>query len=154
MAEVKRLFAYHGAEHKTINAYEAGAPLTPESVARFPLEHPRCGTGFLLVVVVTSILVFSLMGRPPILIRLATRVVFIPVVAGIAYEYIRLLARNLHNPIARMLVKPQLALQRLTTRQPSHDMLEVSIKALCQVLEAEQLPVPAPSPEPTMVSVP
>jgi uncharacterized protein YqhQ len=143
MSDVKRLWAYHGAEHKTINAYEDGAPLTPQGVAPYPLEHPRCGTGFLLVVVVVSVLVFSLLGRPPILVRLASRIVLVPVIAGIAYEYIRLLARNIGNPIARVLVYPQLALQRLTTRQPSPDMLEVSITALKRVLVAENLSVPA-----------
>ncbi len=142
MEDAKRLFAYHGAEHKTINAYEDGAPLTPESVARYPLEHARCGTGFLLVVVVISVLIFSLLGRPPILFRLATRIVLIPVIAGIAYEYIRLLARNIHHPVARLLVAPQLWLQRLTTREPSLDMLQVSIVALERVLESERLPVP------------
>jgi len=136
--DIQRVFQYHGAEHKTINAYEDGAPLTPESVTRYPLEHPRCGTGFLLVVVAVSILVFALFGRPPILIRLVSRVVLVPVIAGIAYEYIRFLARHMQNPIARILVKPQLWLQRLTTRPPTSDMLEVSIQALEHVLAAEQ----------------
>ncbi len=140
--EIQRVFAYHGAEHKTINAYEDGAPLTPESVARYPLAHPRCGTGFLLVVVVVSVILFSLLGRPPIFIRLLSRVVLIPVIAGVAYEYIRLLARYIRNPLARLLVMPQLALQRLTTREPSPDMLEVSIAALERVLAAEHLPLP------------
>ncbi len=154
MAEVKRLFAYHGAEHKTINAYEDGAPLTPESVARYPLEHPRCGTGFLLVVVVISVLVFSLLGRPPILIRLASRVALVPLIAGISYEYIRLLARHIRNPLVRVLVYPQLALQRLTTREPTPDMLEVSIAALRRVLAAERLPVPAAEQQPAVVEAP
>jgi uncharacterized protein YqhQ len=152
--DIQRLFGYHGAEHKAINAYEASAPLTPESVARFPLEHPRCGTGFLLVVVIISILIFSLLGRPPLILRLISRVVLIPVVAGVAYEYIRLLARNLGNPIARVLVKPQLWLQRLTTQEPSHQMLEVSICALRRVLESEQLAVSEPAGEPAAVAVP
>ncbi len=143
MDDVKRLFAYHGAEHKTINAYEDDAPLTPESVARYPLTHPRCGTGFLLVVVVISVLVFSVLGRPPLLVRLASRVVLVPVIAGIAYEYIRLLARHIERPIARALVAPQLWLQTLTTREPSADMLQVAITALERVLEAEHLPTPA-----------
>jgi uncharacterized protein YqhQ len=151
--DIKRLFGYHGAEHKAINAYEAGAPLTPESVARFPLEHPRCGTGFLLVVVVISVLVFSFLGRPSLVVRLASRIILIPVVAGIAYEYIKLLARNLNNPIARVLVIPQLALQRLTTREPSLDMLAVSIAALEHVLVAEQIPVAAKSSEPAPAQV-
>lgn len=152
--DIERLFGYHGAEHKAINAYEDDAPLTPESVARYPLEHPRCGTGFLLVVVVVSVIIFSFLGRPPLLIRLLSRVVLIPVVAGVAYEYIRLLARNLHNPIARVLVKPQLALQRLTTRQPTYEMLEVSITALKRVLEAEHLPMPVAAGEPAPVRLP
>lgn len=153
MEDIKRLFAYHGAEHKTINAYEDNAPLTPESVARYPLEHPRCGTGFLLVVVVISVLIFSMLGRPHILLRLASRIVLIPVVAGIAYEYIRLLARNLDKPLARILVAPQLWLQKLTTREPSLDMLEVSITALQNVLATEHLPVPAQEPETAAVKL-
>jgi uncharacterized protein YqhQ len=152
--DIQRLFGYHGAEHKAINAYEDNAPLTPESVARYPLEHPRCGTGFLLVVVIISILIFSLLGRPPLVLRLISRVVLIPVVAGVAYEYIRLLARNLNNPIARMLVKPQLLLQRLTTREPSYQMLEVSICALRRVLESEKLAVSEPVAEPAAVGAP
>lgn len=140
--DIQRVFQYHGAEHKTINAYEDGAPLTPESVARYPLEHPRCGTGFLLVVVIISVLIFALLGRPPILIRLASRLILIPVIAGISYEYIRLMARNLSRPLVRLLVKPQLALQRLTTREPTPEMLEVSIRALQLVLAAEKLPEP------------
>ncbi len=151
--DVKRLFAYHGAEHKAINAYEDSAPLTPESVARYPLEHPRCGTGFLLIVVVVSIVVFTLLGKMDLLTRLVSRVLLIPVVAGIAYEYIRLLARNLRSPVARILVKPQLALQRLTTREPSLDMLEVSLTALKRVLEAEHLPEPNLQTEPAPVSL-
>jgi uncharacterized protein YqhQ len=143
--DIQRLFQYHGAEHKTINAYEDGAPLTPESVARYPREHPRCGTGFLLVVVVISVLLFSLLGRPPLLLRLASRVALIPVVAGIAYEYIRLTARHMDNPVVRLLVRPQLALQRLTTREPSPDMLEVGITALRHVLAAENLPDTTPA---------
>lgn len=146
MEDIERLFSYHGAEHKTINAYEDGAPLTPESVARYPLEHPRCGTGFLLVVVFISVLIFAMLGRPPILLRLVSRIVLIPVVAGIAYEYIKLLARNLDKPLARVLVAPQLWLQKLTTREPSPDMLEVSIEALERVLASEHLPSPAAEP--------
>ena len=145
MSDVKRLFSYHGAEHQTINAYEDGAELVPEVVSTYPLEHPRCGTGFLLVVVVVSVLVFSLLGRPSLLLRLASRIVLIPVIAGIAYEYIKLLARHIDNPIARILVAPQLWLQHLTTRQPSQDMLEVSIMALGCVLDREQLAETAPS---------
>ncbi len=149
LSEIRRVFQYHGSEHKTINAYEDGAPLTPDSVARYPREHPRCGTGFLLVVVVISVLVFALLGRPPLLLRLVSRILLIPVIAGVSYEYIRLTARHMDNPLVRLLVKPQLALQRLTTREPSPDMLEVGIAALRRVLAAEDLPLPSPAAGPS-----
>ncbi len=153
MNDVKRLWKYHGAEHKTINAYEDGAELTPEEVAKYPLEHPRCGTGFLLVVVLISIIVFTFVGRPSLVIRLASRVILIPVIAGIAYEYIRLLSKNLQNPVARFLVRPQLALQKLTTSEPTPDIIEVAIFALKKILAAEQEePQAAVSQEPTPVT--
>ena len=129
MPDVKRLFGYHGAEHKTIHAFEAGAELTPKSVARFPLEHPRCGTAFLLTVVVFSIIIFALLGPLPLWERLASRAVLIPIVAGMAFEYIRFTARHLDNPLVRLLIAPNLALQRLTTREPDERMLEVAIAA-------------------------
>ena len=136
--DIKRLFAYHGAEHKTINAYEAGAELTPESVARFPLAHTRCGTGFLLVVVVVSVFVFAFLGHPDnLLLRLGSRILLIPLVAGIAYEWIRFAARNRENPVVNALIQPNLWLQKLTTREPGRDMLEVSICALKRVLVSE-----------------
>lgn len=128
-SEIRRVYAYHGAEHKTINAFEAGAPLTPESVEAFPLAHPRCGTAFLLTVAVFSILLFSALGPLPLATRLASRIALIPVVAALAYEYIRLTARFVDRPWARLLISPSLALQRLTTRPPSRDMLEVAIAA-------------------------
>ncbi|MBI3243335.1 MAG: DUF1385 domain-containing protein [Chloroflexi bacterium] len=127
--DIKRLYGYHGAEHKTINAYEAGAPLTPESVAKFPLEHPRCGTAFLLVVVILSVLLFSLLGPLPLLERLASRVLLVPVLAAVAYEYLRFTARYISNPFIRLIVVPNLLMQRLTTREPDLQMLEVAIKA-------------------------
>lgn len=127
--DIKRVFAYHGAEHKTINAFESEVELTPENVARFSLEHPRCGTAFLLTLVLISILLFSALGPLPLLSRLASRIILLPVLAGLAYEYIRWTANHLSSPLVRMLVKPNLALQRLTTREPSLDMLEVSIAA-------------------------
>ncbi|MBI4770063.1 MAG: DUF1385 domain-containing protein [Chloroflexi bacterium] len=129
LPDIRRLYGYHGAEHKTINAFEAGAPLTPESVARFPLEHPRCGTAFLLTVVLISILLFSLLGPLPLFWRLASRVLLVPVLAGLAYEYIRFTAAHLKNPLVAALVVPNLALQRLTTRPPEPAMLEVAIAA-------------------------
>jgi uncharacterized protein YqhQ len=127
--EIARVFAYHGAEHKTINAFEAGAELVPERVADFSLLHPRCGTAFLLMLVVFSVLVFSLIGQQPLLVRLATRIAFIPVLAGLAYELLRFGARNFGNPLVRALAAPGLAMQRLTTREPDAEMLAVAIAA-------------------------
>jgi uncharacterized protein YqhQ len=138
MPDVKRLFGYHGAEHKTINAYEAGAELTPETVAKFPLEHPRCGTAFVLTLVLVSILVFAALGPLPLLWRLLSRVLLIPVLAGIAVEYIRWTANHLDNPIVRFLIKPNLALQSLTTREPDASMLEVAIESFKTMRQAEQ----------------
>ncbi|HLE15202.1 MAG TPA: DUF1385 domain-containing protein [Anaerolineales bacterium] len=136
--DIRRVFAYHGAEHKTINAFEAGAELTPENVTRFSLEHPRCGTAFLLTLVILSILVFTLLGPLPLGLRLVSRIVLIPVIAGIAYEYIRWTASHMDSPLVRWMVKPNLALQRLTTREPNLEMLEVSIAAFNAMRAAEQ----------------
>ncbi len=141
MPDIRRLFGYHGAEHKTINAFEAGADLTPGSVARFPIEHPRCGTAFLLTVVLISIVVFALLGPLPLWARLLSRLVLIPVVAGLAYEYIRFTARHLGNPLIKLLVVPNLALQRLTTREPDERMLEVAIAAFNSMREQDALVV-------------
>ena len=138
MPDVRRLFAYHGAEHKTINAYEAGAELTPESVARFSLEHPRCGTAFLLTLVLLSIVLFAVLGPLPLLWRLASRIVLLPVLAGLALEYIRWTANHLNNPVVRWLIKPNLALQSLTTRQPDASMLEVAITSFKTMRQAEE----------------
>jgi uncharacterized protein YqhQ len=127
--------------HKTINAFEAGAELTPASVARFRLEHPRCGTAFLLTVVVFSILLFALLGPMPVWARLLSRVLLIPVVAGLAFEYIRFTARHLSHPLVKLLVVPNLALQRLTTREPDARMLEVAIAAFNAMREKENVTV-------------
>ena len=140
--DIARVFGFHGAEHKTINAYESGAALTPEEVAKHSTSHYRCGTAFLLSVMVISILVFSLLGRPPMVLRILSRIVLIPVVAGIAYEYIRFTSRHRDNPLIRIMAKPNLALQSLTTREPDASMLEVSIAALERVLETEAGTVP------------
>jgi len=139
MPDVKRLFGYHGAEHKTINAYEAGAELTPEIVSTYPIEHPRCGTAFLLTVFFVSTLIFSLLGRPPFLLLILSRIVFIPLLAGISYEIIRFTAKNLNNPIIRIIIIPNLALQHLTTRQPDLKMIEVAIASFKRVLVSESL---------------
>ncbi|MDF1499787.1 MAG: DUF1385 domain-containing protein [Anaerolineales bacterium] len=141
--DIERVFGYHGAEHKTINAFEAGAPLTPESVAEFSREHPRCGTAFLLTLVIFSILLFSALGSQTLLMRLLTRILLIPVLAALAYEYLRLSARLIRYRWARVLIAPNLWLQRLTTREPSLDMLEVSIASFKAMLEKEQDGQPA-----------
>ncbi len=146
MPEVRRLYMYHGAEHKTINAFEAYAPLTPSSVARFPKEHTRCGTAFLLILVLLSILVFALLGPLPMLPRLASRILLLPLLAGVAYEYLRFTANHMANPLVRLLVQPNLALQRLTTREPTLDMIEVAITAFQTMRQAEEgAPSPAPA---------
>lgn len=129
MPDIQRVFMYHGAEHKTINAYEGGSDLTVENVAAYPLQHPRCGTSFILTLVLLSILLFSLFGPLPLHWRLISRVLMIPVLAGMAYEYIRLLSKHLDKPFVQWLIKPNLALQNITTREPTDDMLEVAIQA-------------------------
>ena len=136
--EIKRVFSYHGAEHKTINAYEAGAELEPETVSHYSLEHPRCGTAFLLTLVAFSVVIFTFLGPLPLGLRLVSRVILIPVVAGLAYEYIRWTANHLESPFVKVMIKPNLALQRLTTREPSLDMLEVSIAAFNAMRAEEQ----------------
>jgi len=141
MSDVRRVFAYHGAEHKTINAYEAGVELNPDNVARFTIEHPRCGTAFLLTLILLSILLFSLLGPLPFWWRIASRILFLPVLACIAYEYIRWTANHLDLKLVRVLIKPNLALQHLTTREPSKDMLEVAIAAFNAMRSEEDIPV-------------
>ena len=137
MPDIKRLFGYHGAEHKTINAYEAGAELTPGSVAKYSRQHARCGTAFLLTLVLLSILVFTALGPMPMLWRLISRILLIPVLAGFAVEYIRWTANHLDNRIVQWMIKPNLALQSLTTREPDMKMLEVAIASFQAMREAE-----------------
>lgn len=138
MPDIKRLFGYHGAEHKTINAFEAGAELTPESVAEFPVEHARCGTAFMLTLVLLSILVFTAFGTMPLLWRLASRVLFIPILAGVAVEYVRWTANHLDSKFVQWMIKPNLALQSLTTREPDRGMLEVAIQSFQTMRQAEE----------------
>lgn len=159
LEDTRRLFGYHGAEHKTINAYEAGAELTPEVVAQYPIEHPRCGTAFLLTVAFIGMLVFavvdSLFGR-----LLISRIILIPVVAGIAYEVLKYTAKNIDKPLIRLIITPNLALQHLTTRQPDLTMIEVAIVAFKHVLASEgeisreEVVIPAPNPNARPVSAP
>jgi len=136
--DIRRVFAYHGAEHKTINAYEGGVDLTPENVSKFSREHPRCGTSFLLTLVFISIVVFSIFGPMTLAVRLFSRVLFIPIFAGIAYEYIRWTANHMNSPIIKIIIRPNLALQKLTTREPSLEIIEVGIAAFTAMQEAEK----------------
>jgi uncharacterized protein YqhQ len=137
MPDLKRVFQYHAAEHKAINAYEAGDPLEPESVQRHSLIHVRCGTAFLLYVMVIAIFVFAFVGQPGWFWLIASRILLLPVIAGIAYEVIRFAGKHPRNPILRTILAPGLWLQRLTTRAPSLDQIEVSIRALHEVLRLE-----------------
>jgi uncharacterized protein YqhQ len=141
MPDIRRVFAYHGAEHKTINAYEAGVELIPENVAKFSVEHPRCGTAFLLTLILLSILIFSLLGPLSFWWRMASRILFLPFLACIAYEYIRWTANHLDSKLVQIMIKPNLALQHLTTREPSNDMLEVGISAFNAMRSEEDIPV-------------
>lgn len=137
MPDLKRVFQYHAAEHKAINAYEAGDPLEPEVVQRHSLIHVRCGTAFLLYVMVIAIFVFAFVGQPGWFWLIVSRILLLPVIAGIAYEVIRFAGAHPQNPILRTILAPGLWLQRLTTRSPSLDQIEVSIRALHEVLRLE-----------------
>jgi uncharacterized protein YqhQ len=137
LPDLKRVFQYHAAEHKAINAYEAGDELLPERVARYSLLHVRCGTAFLLYVMVIAIFVFAFVGRPGWIGLIASRILLLPVIAGIAYEIIRFAGKHPQNPLLRGLLAPGLWLQRLTTREPTLDQIEVSIRALREVLRLE-----------------
>lgn len=137
MEDIKRVFQYHGAEHKTINAYEAGAELTPEKVAEFPLEHPRCGTSFVLTLAVISIVAFSFLHAYNPWIQVIGRLLLIPLLAGISLEYIRWMANNLDSKLVCSLIKPNLWLQKLTTREPDLKMLEVSIRSFNEMMAKE-----------------
>ena len=135
--EIRRVFAYHGAEHKTINAWEAGLPVDVRNVRTRNLEHVRCGTGFLLIVMLLSIVVFMLLGRPPLFWRIVSRVALVPVIAALAYEVIRFGAARAERRWVRIILAPGLALQRVTTRPPDDAMLEVAIAAFKRVLVSD-----------------
>jgi uncharacterized protein YqhQ len=137
LPDLKRVFQYHAAEHKAINALEDGAELEPETVQKYSLIHVRCGTAFLLYVMVIAIFVFAFFGRPDWFWLIASRILLLPVIAGLAYEVIRFAGKHPHNPFLRTLLAPGLWLQRLTTREPSLDQIEVSIRALREVLRIE-----------------
>jgi uncharacterized protein YqhQ len=135
--DVRRVFAYHSAEHRAIHAYEAGRPLNVESVRPFPNAHPRCGTGFLLTVMVIALVVFALLGTPPLWWRVLSRVVLLPVIAALSYEIIRLGLLVEHVPFLNWVLKPNLLLQSLTTRDPDDGQIEVALAALQGALAAE-----------------
>jgi len=135
--EVRRLFAYHGAEHKTVNAYEQGAALEVEAVREYSTAHPRCGTAFILIVLVLALIVFAFLGRPPLWLRFVERIAIFPVIAAIGYEMMHLSARHIKNILFRALLTPALLLQALTTREPDDRQLEVAISALKGALDAD-----------------
>jgi uncharacterized protein YqhQ len=137
MPDIRRVFGYHGAEHMTINAYEQGLPTTVENVRKQPLTHIRCGTGFLLIVMLISVIVFIMIGRPAWYWLYSSRVLLVPVIAAIAYEVIRIGAANSENPIMRAILAPGLLLQGVTTRTPDDSMLEVAIAAFKRVLATD-----------------
>lgn len=137
LPDIRRVYAYHGAEHKTIHALEHGDPLEPAAIQKYSPAHVRCGTSFILTIVVVSIVVFAAVGNPDLWIRVVSRIVLIPVIASVAYEGIRLGGAFESNPITKVLMWPNLALQVLTTRQPDDAQVEVAVAALREVLEAE-----------------
>ena len=137
LSDIRRVFQYHGAEHKTIYAYEAGIPLEIESIRKYSRLHPRCGTNFLLIVMVVSIFMFAFLGWPDLWLRILSRVILLPLVAGISYEIIRF-AGSCDNPLVAMLMKPGLWLQYMTTREPSDDQIEVAVRALEAVRPEEE----------------
>jgi uncharacterized protein YqhQ len=140
--DIRRVFQYHGAEHMTIHALEAGDPLTVGEVRKYPTAHQRCGTEFLVIVIILSIFAFSLVGRQTPLVMIASRILLIPVIAAVGYELLKLGARHRSNPVVKVLLYPGLLVQMITTKQPSDDMIEVAIVSMEQALEADGEAVP------------
>ncbi len=138
MPDIKRVFAYHGAEHKTINAYEDGAPMEVEAVRGYSTAHTRCGTGFILIILVIAIVLFAFLGRPELWLRILSRLALLPVIAALGYEFVRFGAAHSKSRIVRPLLIPGLMLQSLTTRQPDDGQIEVGISALKAVLEDDR----------------
>jgi len=137
MADIRRVFEYHGAEHKVVNAYEAGVPLEIDAIKKYSTAHARCGTNFLLVVLLISIIVFALFGRPDLWLSILSRIILIPVIAAIGYEFIRFGGAHMHNPIVHAILVPGLLLQSMTTREPDDSQIEIAIVALKRVIEAD-----------------
>jgi len=138
LKDIKRVFQYHGSEHKTIQAYESNEELKPENIKKYSTLHVRCGTNFLIIVMIVSIFVFALLGRQTILWRILSRIILIPVIAGISYEFIRLAGRFGDNKIVRVFFYPGLFLQKITTREPDESQIEVAVASFKKVLEAEK----------------
>lgn len=138
MPDVRRVFAYHGAEHMAVKAYEDGEPLEASIVKQYTTAHPRCGTAFLLVVMFVAIIVFVFLGKPPMLLRIISRVVLIPVIAGVSYEIIRLSGRHQSSSLVRGLMAPSMLLQKLTTREPDDSQIEVAICAVSTAIAADE----------------
>jgi uncharacterized protein YqhQ len=148
MPDIRRVFEYHGAEHMTIHALEAGGPLTTANVRRYPTAHPRCGTEFLVVVIALSIFAFSLVGRQSIGVMIGSRVLLIPVIAAVGYEILKFGAKHRANPIVKAIMAPGILVQMITTKQPSDDQIEVAIVSMQQALEADGEAVPEGSEQP------
>ena len=138
LPDIKRVFAYHGAEHMAVKTYEAGEPLETSSVRQYTTAHPRCGTAFLLVVMLVAIVVFAFLGKPPMLLRILSRIVLIPVIAGVSYEVIRFSGKHQGNPLVRAIMAPSLLLQLLTTRRPDDSQIEVAICAVETAIAADE----------------
>lgn len=155
MNDIQRVFQYHGAEHKTIYTYEAGLPLKVENVRPFSTLHPRCGTNFLMIVMLISMFIFTFLGWPSLWERIASRIILMPVIAGVSYELIRYAGANTDNPLVRIAITPGLLLQKLTTRQPDDSQIEVAIASLKAVVPPEDLAQePEACPEEKLVGEP
>jgi uncharacterized protein YqhQ len=136
--DIRRVFAYHGAEHKVVNAYEAGVPLNVEAVKNYSTAHARCGTAFLFIVLIVAIFVFALVGQPTLWIRMLSRIALIPVIAAISYEIMKFGASHVENPVVRIFLAPGLLLQSITTREPDDSQIEAAISALNEVIKIDQ----------------
>lgn len=155
MNDIQRVFQYHGAEHKTIYTYEAGLPLKVENVRPFSTLHPRCGTNFLMIVMLISMFIFTFLGWPSLLERIASRIILMPIIAGVSYELIRYAGAHTDNPLVRIAITPGLLLQKLTTRQPDDSQIEVAIASLKAVVPPEDLTQePETCPEEKLVGEP
>lgn len=155
MNDIQRVFQYHGAEHKTIYTYEAGLPLKVENVRPFSTLHPRCGTNFLMIVMLISMFIFTFLGWPSLLERIASRIILMPVIAGVSYELIRYAGAHTDNLLVRIAITPGLLLQKLTTRQPDDSQIEVAIASLKAVVPPEDLAQePETCPEEKLVGEP